>query len=115
MHRYAAPSADAPHDADHRFSTQGSAVVGDEPMVGEGFGPGWDVAADDRVAHRSVGPVPLDDPLEEHSEHAQPLPLGVGSHGGASSDAGLDNEPELEVLDAGAVDLGDGPDVGVLD
>ena len=45
--------------------------------LGQRFGAGWDVAADDRVAGRGVGPVPLDDPFEEHAQHPQPLALCV--------------------------------------
>ncbi len=39
------------------------------------FGAGWDVTSDDRVAGGGVGPVPLDDPFEEHAQHPQPLAL----------------------------------------
>jgi len=71
----------------------------DQPVAGIGAGPGgghqpggvavveelrqrlWlfgDVPGDDRVAGRRVGPVPLNDPLEELPHGAQPLPVRFG-------------------------------------
>ena len=43
----------------------------------ERLGAGRDVAVQDRVAARGVGPVPLDEPLQEDPDHPQPLALGV--------------------------------------
>ena len=42
----------------------------------ERLGTGRDVTTDDRVARRRVGPVPLDDPFEEHAQHARAVALG---------------------------------------
>ena len=71
--------------------------------LGQRFGAGWDVAADDRVAGRGVGPVPLDDPFEEHAQHPQPLTLRARRQAVAAH-AGLGDEPHLEVLDVAAAD-----------
>ena len=49
--------------------------------LGQRIGPGRDVAVEDRVASRGVGPVPLDEALEEDPDHAQPLALGVLGQG----------------------------------
>ena len=70
----------------------------DEPVARVGAGPGGghqpggvavveelrqrlgllgDVPGDDRVAGRGVGPVPLDDPLEELAHGPHPLPVRV--------------------------------------
>jgi hypothetical protein len=73
-----------------------------------------DVAADDGVAHRGVGPVPLDDPLEEDAQHPQSLPLGVGGQR-LPFDAAALGQRDLEVLDVVAADLGHGPHVGALE
>ena len=43
--------------------------------AGQRFGLLRDVAVDHRVAGRGVGPVPLDDPLEERADHPQPLAM----------------------------------------
>ena len=82
--------------------------------LGQRFGAGWDVAADDRVAGWSVGPVPLDDPFEEHAQHVQPLTLR-GLRQAFAVDAGLIGEPHLVVLDVATADVGDGAHVGVLE
>ena len=99
----------------------------DQPVAGVGAGPGgchqpggvavveelgqrlgaWrDVAADDRVAGRRVGPVPLDDPLEERPQRPQPLPVRL-LRDRLAARAGLGGQPDLEVLDVIAADLGD--------
>ena len=71
-----------------------------------------DVPADDRVAGWSVGPVPLDDPLEEHAEHPKPLPLGVRRQ--RAVQAGLVGQPYLEVLDVVPPDQGDASDIRLI-
>jgi hypothetical protein len=71
---------------------------------GERVGAGRDVAADDGVAGRCVGPVPLDDPLEEHAQHPQPLTESVS--GQRAVGAVLLRQPHLEVLDVIAADPG---------
>ena len=54
---------------------RGGLLVGEEPR--ERFGARRDVAVQDRVPAGRVGPVPLDEPLEEDADHPQPVPLGV--------------------------------------
>jgi hypothetical protein len=82
--------------------------------LGERFGSGRDVAVQDRVPAGRVGPVPLDEPLEEDPDHPQPLPLGVLRQRRRLR-AGLGSEPHLEVLEVSALDLGDRPDIAVRD
>jgi hypothetical protein len=80
--------------------------------LGERFWSGWDVAVEDRVAARRVGPVPFDEPLQEDADHAESLALGVlGQRRTAGS--GLSGEPHLVVLDVSPGDVGDDGDVGV--
>ena len=55
---------------------------------------------EDRVPARSVGPVQLNDPLEEAPDHPQTVPLGVLGHSGAVGDRGRAGEPDLVVLDS---------------
>ena len=69
----------------------------------ERFGAGWDVATDDRVAGRGLGPVPLDDPFEEHPQHPQSLTLRARRQPVAAH-PGPGDEPQLEVLDVGPAD-----------
>ena len=99
----------------------------DEPVAGVGAGPGGghqpggvavagelgqrlglfgDVPGDDRVAGRRVGPVPLDDPLEERPDGADPLPVRLGRDRLAAG-AGLGSQPYLVVLDVIAAHRGD--------
>jgi hypothetical protein len=89
----------------------GGVVVVEE--AGQRFGAGRQIAAEDRVAQRSVGPVPLDDPFEEGTQRPQSLPLGGRRE--AAVHAGLGGEPHLVVLDVVAGDGGDGGDLGVVD
>jgi hypothetical protein len=88
----------------------GGLLVGEE--LGQRLRPWRDVAMQDRVAAVGVGPVPLDEPLQEDTDHAQPLPLGVLRQRRALG-AGLGREPHLVVLDMGSCDVGDHGDVGV--
>jgi len=76
------------------------------------LGPRRDVAVEDGVAARGVGPVPFDEALEEDADHTQPLTLGVLRHGRALR-PGPGGEPHLEVLDVGAGDVGHDGDVSV--
>jgi hypothetical protein len=56
------------------------------------------VPVDHRVACRGVGPIPLDDPLEERAHHPQPLPMR--SRARSSRPAGaVCGQPHLDVLD----------------
>jgi len=59
-----------------------------------------------------LGPVPLDEALEEDPDHPQSLALGVLGHG-AAPHAGLGSQPHLVVLDVGAGDVGHGSHVGL--
>ena len=107
----------------------------DQPVAGVGAGPGGghqpggvavieelgqrlglfgDVPGDDRVAGWRVGPVPLDDPLEERPDGADPLPVRLGRDHLAGG-PGLDGEPDLVVLDVVAADRGDAVQPGVGD
>jgi hypothetical protein len=70
-----------------------------------------DITAEDRVAGRGIGPVPLDDPLEERAQGPQPLPVSVRRQGAAFG-AGLAGQPHLVILDIVAADLGHGLDAG---
>jgi hypothetical protein len=90
----------------------GGVAVGEE--LGQRFGPGWDVAVQDRVAAGCVGPVPLDEPLEEDPDHPEPLALSVLGQGRAAG-SGLGGEPHLVVLDVAAGVVSDDGDVGVGD
>ena len=71
-----------------------------------------DVPADDRVAGRRIGPVPLDDPLEELAHCAQPLPARFRRDHPAV-DAWLGGQPHLVVLDVVAADITDCGDARV--
>lgn len=75
------------------------------------FGAWWDVAVQDRVAAGSVGPVPLDQPLEEDADRSEPMPLGVLGEQLALL-AGLGGEPHLVVLDVASFDVSNDRDVG---
>ena len=107
----------------------------DEPVAGVGAGPGGghqpgrvavveelgqrlglfrDVPGDDRVAGRRVGPVPLDDPLEERPDGADPLPVRLGRDRPAAG-PGPGGQPHLVVLDVIAAHRGDGLQPGVGD
>jgi hypothetical protein len=66
----------------------------------------------DRIATRGVLPVPLDEPLKEASDLAEPAPLGVLGQVRAVG-AWLDREPHLVILEVCAGDAGDGIDVGL--
>ena len=104
----------------------------DEPVAGVGAGPGGghqpgrvavveelrqrlglfrDVPGDDRVAGRRVGPVPLDDPLEERPDGPHPLPVRLGGSSAARPWPG--GQPYLVVLDVVAAHLGDAVKPGV--
>ncbi len=76
------------------------------------LGPFGQIPVQDRVARRGIGPVPFDDPLEEHPQGAQPLPLGVLTQRPAAV-ARPGGEVDLEVLDRVAGDVGDRDDGGV--
>jgi hypothetical protein len=82
--------------------------------LGQRLGARWDVAADDRVTRRGVGPVPFDEPFEEHAQHPQPLALGVLCQALAAH-AGPVSEPQLEVLDVASGDVGDAAHLGVFE
>ena len=107
----------------------------DEPVAGVGAGPGRghqpgrvpvveelrqrlgflrDVPGDDRVAGRGVGPVPLDDPLEELPHGPHPLPVRLGRDRLAAG-PGLGGQPHLVVLDVIAAHRGDAVQPGVGD
>ena len=73
-----------------------ASLVGEE--LRQRLGSGRDVAVQDRVAGRGVGPVPLDEPLEEDPDHAEPLTAAVLRQALALV-AGLGGEPHLVVLD----------------
>jgi hypothetical protein len=88
---------------------RGALLVGEE--LGDRVGARRDVAVQDRVPSRGVGPVPFDEPLEEDADHPQPVPLGVLGQQLALL-AGLGGEPHFVVLDVGALDVGDDRDVG---
>jgi len=88
-----------------RGHERGGLLVGEE--LGDRFGAVWDVAVQDRVAAGRVGPVPLDEPLEEDPDHPQPLSLGVLRQRQPGGAAGLGGEPHLVVLDVTAFDAGD--------
>jgi hypothetical protein len=88
---------------------RGGLLVGEEP--GDRLGAGRDVAVQDRVPSRSVGPVPFDEPLQEDPDHPQPVPLGVLGQQLAAL-AGLGSEPHLVVLDMGPGQLVDDGHVG---
>jgi hypothetical protein len=79
-----------------RGHERGGLLVGEE--LGDRLGAGWDVTVQDRVPSGCVGPVPLDEPLEEDPDHPQSVPLGVlRKHRCLGS--GLGGEPHLVVLD----------------
>ena len=88
------------------------AASSSERNLGSGSGRGgmspWRIGL--RVV--GVGPVPLDEALEEDPDHPQPLALGVLGQGRAGA-AGLGGEPHLVVLDVGAGDVGHDADVGL--
>ena len=65
-----------------------------------------DVPGDDRVARRRIGPVPLDDPLEELADGPHPLPVRLLRDRLAAA-AGLGGQPYLVVLDVIAADVTD--------
>ena len=88
---------------------RGGLLVGEEPR--DRLGAGWDVAVQDRVPARRVGPVPFDEPLEEDADHPQPVPLGVLGQQLVFV-AGLGSEPHLVVLDVAAFDVGDDGHIG---
>ncbi len=66
--------------------------------LGQRKGSGSDVAVEKRVHRRDVGPVPLDDALEEDPDHPQPMTLGVLAQMSITG-PGLDGQPHLVVLD----------------
>ena len=72
------------------------------------------VDAEDRGAGRGVGPVPLDDPVEERPDAAQALPDGVGRRAGVALLAGTADQVLLVVLDLGPADLRERAHVRVL-
>ena len=88
----------------------GGVLVGEE--LGQRLGPRRDVAVEDRVPSVGLGPVPLDEALEEDPDHPQPLALGVLGQGRALA-AGLGGEPHLVVLDVGPGDVGHRRHVGL--
>ena len=72
-----------------------------------------DVATDDPVARRGVGPVPLDDPLEEEGAQCpQPLAVSVGRQA-IAFDAAPGGKPHLEVFEFVSANVGDVLDTGV--
>ena len=106
-----------------------------EPVTGIGAGPGRghepgrvavveelrqrlgllrDVPGDDRVARRGIGPVPLDDPLEELADGPHPLPVRLPADHLACRPV-LASQPYLVVLDVITADIGDGRDPGLGD
>lgn len=86
----------------------GGVAVVEEPRQRLGlFG---DVAGDHGVADRGIGPVPLDDPLEERPHGPHPLPVRLDRQ--PALGAGLPGQPELVVLDVVASQLRDGGEVG---
>jgi hypothetical protein len=65
-----------------------------------------DVPGDHRVAGRGIGPVPLDDPLEELAHGPHPLPVRLRGDGLAAA-PGAGGQPDLVVLDVIAADVTD--------
>jgi len=61
------PVAREPMGARGGHELGGGAVVEE---LRQRFGSGWNVTVQYRVADRRVGPVPFDEPLEEHPDHA---------------------------------------------
>jgi hypothetical protein len=89
------PIARVPAGPGRGHELRGVAVIEE---LGQRLGSFGQVPAQDRVARRGVGPVPLDDPLEEHPQGAQPLPLSVLRQRPAVNTA-TTGEVDLEVLD----------------
>jgi hypothetical protein len=73
-----------------------------------------DVPGDDRVAGRRVGPVPLDDPLEELPHRAHPLPVRLLRDRPPTA-PGPGGQPYLVVLDVIAADVTDRGQAGLGD
>jgi hypothetical protein len=88
----------------------GGVAVIEEP--GQRLGLFRDVPGDDRVAGRRVGPVPLDDPLEELAYGPHPLAMRLGRDRLAAA-PGLDGEPYLVVLDVITAHRGDTVQPGI--
>jgi hypothetical protein len=82
--------------------------------LGQRLGLFRDVPGDDRVAGRRVGPVPLDDPLEERPDGADPLPVRLRRDDLAAG-PGLGGQPHLVVLDVIAPHRGNTAQPGVGD
>jgi hypothetical protein len=59
----------------------GCVLVGEE--LRQWLRPGWDIPVEDRVSMVGLGPVPLDESLEEDPDHLQTLALGVLGQGRA--------------------------------
>jgi hypothetical protein len=104
----------------------------DQPVAGVSDGPGGghqpggvavveelrqrlgflrDVPGDHGVAGRGVGPLPLDDPLEELAEGPDPLPAGLFRDRPACPGGG---RPQFEVLDVIAADVADCSQPGLV-
>jgi hypothetical protein len=69
------------------------------------------VPVQDRVAGGCIGPVPFDDPLEEHPQGAQPLPMRA-RRGLPAADSRPGGQVDLEPFDVVAADVRDRDDVG---
>ena len=119
--QFAGPHAGAGQQLDHQpvagisagpgggHQLGGVAVVEE---LGQRLGLFRDVPGDDRVAGRRVGPVPLDDPLEELAYGPHPLPVRLGRDRLAAA-PGLDGEPHLVVLDIITAHRGDTVQPGI--
>ncbi len=71
-----------------------------------------DIDREDRHPHRCVGPVPLDDPIEEAAQHPEPLTDRVACRRD-TLDGEMGGEEQLEPFDMGPADVDEPDDLGV--